>query len=59
MLEYVAVDLPPLNDPRTHANWSTAELTAWLLMNALVSVLTQVRHLSFAFTPYPNSNSTR
>lgn len=43
MLEYIAFDLPPLNDPRTEAGWSQGGLITWLLMNALVSALTQVR----------------
>lgn len=43
MLEYVAVDLPPLNFPRSTEGWSLAGLIAWLFMNALVSALTQVR----------------
>ena len=43
MLEYIAVDLPPLNFPRSTEGWSLAGLIAWLFMNALVSALTQVR----------------
>jgi hypothetical protein len=46
MLDYVAFDFPPLNDPRTHGAWSTGGLTAWLFMNAVVSVLTQVCRLA-------------
>lgn len=46
MLDYVAIDFPPLNDPRNHGTWSTGGLTAWLFMNAMVSVLTQVCHLA-------------
>lgn len=46
MLDYVAIDFPPLNDPRSHGTWSTAGLTAWLFMNAMVSALTQVCHLA-------------
>lgn len=46
MLDYVAFDFPPLNDPRTHGTWSTGGLTAWLFMNAIVSALTQVYHLA-------------
>ena len=42
MLEYIAVDLPPLNFPRSTEGWSLAGLIAWLFMNALVSALTQV-----------------
>jgi len=46
MLDYVAIDFPPLNDPRTHGTWSSGGLVAWLFMNAMVSALTQVRHLA-------------
>ena len=45
MLDYVAIDFPPLNDPRTHGTWSTAGLASWFFMNAMVSVLTQVCHI--------------
>src|SRR5258708_23314391 len=45
MLDYDAIDFPPLNDPRTHGSWSTAGLVSWLFMNAMVSGLTQVCHL--------------
>lgn len=40
MLNYIAVDIPPLQDK---AGWSTGELAAWLLMNATTSALIQVR----------------
>jgi hypothetical protein len=46
MLDYVAFDFPPLNDPRTHGAWSTGGLVSWLFMNAIVSALTQVYHLA-------------
>lgn len=45
MLDYIAIDFPPLNDPRTHGTWSTAGLAAWFFMNAMVSILTQVCHI--------------
>ena len=45
MLDYVAVDFPPLNDPRTRGTWSTAGLASWFFMNAMVSILTQVCHI--------------
>jgi hypothetical protein len=45
MLDYVAIDFPPLNDPRTHGTWSTAGLASWFFMNAMVSILTQVCHI--------------
>ena len=40
MLTYLAVDVPPLYDAD---GWSTAELAAWLVMNATTSGLIQVR----------------
>jgi len=40
MLTYLAVDIPPLYDTD---GWSTAELAAWLIMNATTSGLIQVR----------------
>jgi hypothetical protein len=49
MLEYVAIDFPPLNDPNTPGNWSMVSLIFWFLMNALVSALTQVRHLTLTY----------
>lgn len=54
MLDYVAFDFPPLNDPRTHGTWSTGGLTAWLFMNAVVSVLTQATHIHFLTLMYPS-----
>jgi hypothetical protein len=39
MLTYLAVDIPPLYDTD---GWSTAELAAWLIMNATTSGLIQV-----------------
>ena len=45
MLEYISVDLPPLNLSRATEGWSLGGLIAWLSMNALVSALTQVRRL--------------
>lgn len=43
MLNYIAVDIPPLRDNST---WSVGERAAWLLMNATTSALIQVRVLS-------------
>lgn len=40
MLTYLEVDIPPLYNPE---GWSTAELAAWLIMNATTSGLIQVR----------------
>ena len=45
MLDYVAIDFPPLNDPRTHGTWTTGGLASWLFLNAMVSILTQVCHV--------------
>lgn len=53
MLEYVAVDLPPLNFSRSTEGWSMGGLIAWLFMNALVSALTQVCCLSLRRLPIP------
>lgn len=54
MLEYIAVDLPPLNFPRSSEGWSLAGLIAWLFMNALVSALTQITHIQFLSLMYPS-----
>lgn len=52
MLDYIALDFPPLNDPRMHGRWSTAGLASWLFMNAVVSALTQVCHFLSALTTH-------
>ena len=44
MLDYIAIDFPPLIDPQKRGRWSTAGLVSWLSLNAMVSVLTQVCH---------------
>ncbi|KAI0260693.1 hypothetical protein BC834DRAFT_831412 [Gloeopeniophorella convolvens] len=54
MLNYVAVDLPPFNDPRNGDGWSRTGLAAWLLMNATVSALTQITHIQFLALMYPS-----
>ena len=43
MLDYVAVDIPPLDDKDSTTDWAMGELAAWLLMNATTSGLIQVR----------------
>ena len=49
MLNYIAVDIPPLQDDT--ASWAVGELAAWLLMNAATSALIQVSPvLSLVFT---------
>lgn len=45
MLDYIAIDFPPLVDPHDRGRWSMAALIAWLFLNAMVSVLTQVCQL--------------
>lgn len=40
MLNYVAVDIPPLQE--NTRGWTSGELAAWLLMNATTSALIQV-----------------
>lgn len=42
MLDYIAVDIPPLQD---NTDWEVGELAAWLLMNATTSGLIQVRYM--------------
>ncbi|KAH9002794.1 hypothetical protein EDB86DRAFT_2898099 [Lactarius hatsudake] len=54
MLEYIAFDLPPLNDPRIEAGWPQGGLITWLFMNALVSALTQITHIQFLSLMYPS-----
>ncbi|KAI0301091.1 hypothetical protein B0F90DRAFT_1628704 [Multifurca ochricompacta] len=54
MLEYIAVDLPPLIDPTTNEGWSRGGLIAWLFMNAMVSALTQITHIQFLSLMYPS-----
>jgi hypothetical protein len=51
MLDYIAVDFPPLIDPHDRGRWSMAALIAWLFLNAIVSVLTQVCHLHLDTLP--------
>lgn len=45
MLDYIAVDIPPLDDKDTSdtTDWAMGELAAWLLMNATTSGLIQAR----------------
>lgn len=54
MLDYVAVEIPPLDNKDTDtAEWAMGELAAWLLMDATTSGLIQVRLQSPSpvFTP--------
>lgn len=56
MLDYIAVDVPPLV---ALAGWSTAELAAWLIMNATTSGLIQITHIQFLTLLYPSSLEKR
>ena len=49
MLTYLEVDIPPLYNTD---GWSTAELAAWLIMNATTSGLIQVRFRMIAHTSW-------
>ncbi|OBZ69865.1 hypothetical protein A0H81_10275 [Grifola frondosa] len=51
MLNYVAVDIPPMED---NTGWTTAELAAWLLMNATTSGLIQITHIQFLTLLFPS-----
>jgi hypothetical protein len=55
MLDYIAIDFPPLNDPRIRGTWSATGLVSWLFMNSTVSVLTQACHLLLEFFTKNNS----
>ncbi|KAH9969829.1 hypothetical protein BC827DRAFT_1120284, partial [Russula dissimulans] len=59
MLDYIAIDFPPLVDPHTHGTWSDGGLTAWLFMNAMVSALTQMTHIQFLTLMYPSPLEAR
>ena len=54
MLDYIAIDFPPLNNPTIRGRWSTGGLVSWTSLNALVSVLTQVCHFPFAMPTHRN-----
>ena len=51
MLEYIAVDIPPLQLP-DRSGWKQGELAAWLLMNATTSAHIQVRGIPRAFSSH-------
>ncbi|KAA1474682.1 hypothetical protein DENSPDRAFT_804510 [Dentipellis sp. KUC8613] len=57
MLDYIAVDLPPLM--RGDGGWSQAGLAAWLLMNATTSALIQITHIQFLTLMYPSRLEAR
>jgi len=51
MLDYIAIDFPPLINPRDRGEWSSGGVVAWLFMNAMVSALTQVSFLPYLQLP--------
>ncbi|KZT21092.1 hypothetical protein NEOLEDRAFT_1121684 [Neolentinus lepideus HHB14362 ss-1] len=53
MLSYLAVDVPPLQYP-SQSEWETAEVAAWLMMNATTSALIQITHIQFLTLLYPS-----
>ena len=58
MLNYIAVNVPPMDLDTNDALWSTAERATWLVMNASTSGLIQVISLlCTAYVPYLSSRS--
>ncbi|TFK84251.1 hypothetical protein K466DRAFT_577392 [Polyporus arcularius HHB13444] len=56
MLDYIAVDIPPLLD---NTGWEMGELAAWLLMNATTSGLIQITHIQFLTLLFPSGLERR
>ncbi|KAI8978295.1 hypothetical protein BD414DRAFT_495135 [Trametes punicea] len=56
MLDYIAVDIPPLQD---NTQWRMGELAAWLLMNATTSGLIQITHIQFLTLLFPSGLERR
>ncbi|KAL1938513.1 hypothetical protein VTO73DRAFT_11536 [Trametes versicolor] len=56
MLDYIAVDIPPLED---NGDWEMGELAAWLLMNATTSGLIQITHIQFLTLLFPSGLERR
>ncbi|KAI0645160.1 hypothetical protein C8Q79DRAFT_755930 [Trametes meyenii] len=56
MLDYIAVDIPPLED---NTDWEMGELAAWLLMNATTSGLIQITHIQFLTLLFPSGLERR
>ncbi|KAI0741047.1 hypothetical protein C8Q76DRAFT_709917 [Earliella scabrosa] len=56
MLDYIAVDIPPLED---NTGWEMGELAAWLLMNATTSGLIQITHIQFLTLLFPSGLERR
>lgn len=54
MMEYIAIDMPPLTYPESEIHWSTASTAAWLLMNATTSGIVQITHIQFLTLLYPS-----
>ncbi|OCH85410.1 hypothetical protein OBBRIDRAFT_711337, partial [Obba rivulosa] len=59
MLNYVAVDIPPLSPDTQNDAWTTAGLAAWLLMDAAVGMLIQMTHIQFLTLLYPSALERR
>ncbi|OCH84938.1 hypothetical protein OBBRIDRAFT_807896 [Obba rivulosa] len=59
MLNYIAVDFPPLDPEIQNNSWTTTGLAAWLLMNATVGMLIQITHIQFLTLLYPSTLERR
>ncbi|KAI0057788.1 hypothetical protein BV25DRAFT_1830702 [Artomyces pyxidatus] len=60
MLNYIAVDLPPLlPSTKETGSWSKGALAAWLVMNATSSALIQITHIQFLTLMYPSRLEAR
>ncbi|CDO74711.1 hypothetical protein BN946_scf184847.g19 [Trametes cinnabarina] len=56
MLDYIAIEIPPLQD---NTAWQMGELAAWLLMNAATSGLIQITHIQFLTLLFPSGLERR
>uniref|UniRef100_A0A0D2QB06 Uncharacterized protein n=1 Tax=Hypholoma sublateritium (strain FD-334 SS-4) TaxID=945553 RepID=A0A0D2QB06_HYPSF len=54
MLNYIAVNVPPMDLETNDELWSTAERATWLVMNASTSGLIQITHIQFLTLLYPS-----
>ncbi|KZV66869.1 hypothetical protein PENSPDRAFT_654578 [Peniophora sp. CONT] len=55
MLNYIAVDLPPLTlQTLKKQTWSTSSVIGWQLANALWGILIQMTHIQFLTLMYPS-----
>ncbi|KAJ3487568.1 hypothetical protein NLI96_g3462 [Meripilus lineatus] len=59
MLNYIAVDIPPLNEIDGESTWTDGEQAAWSLMNATTSALIQITHIQFLTLLFPSSLEKR